>query len=213
MVKMKSSPAEEAVIQQYITALGALTVWWASLENTLLHVVERLAGVDQLTTECLLDKIERASGRAEVVKKLALRPGPPSEEWQDFMVDICDLIANDWAGARNRLMHDDWTFNEAAVTRTRPGKKIGKAEAGGRKTLLPLPPSTLTHWEIYDLTEKVMHASVHLTMLSNAYRTWKRTGRPTRVPGQAVWLSKDNLPALYPQDGAEQPNPLQSSEA
>lgn len=213
MIKTESSSEEETVIQQYITALGSLIVWWASLENTLLHVAERLAGLDQLTTECLLDKVERASGRADIVKKLALRPNPPSHEWQDFMVDLCDLIANDWGNARNRLIHDDWTFNEDAVTRTRYGKKIGKAESHGRKALLPLPPSTLTHWEIYDLTEKTMEASVHLMMLSNAYQVWQTTGRPIRVPGRAIWLSKGNLPSLYPHGATEQPSPPQSSEA
>jgi hypothetical protein len=200
MVKTEASPAENDVIDRYITALGALTVWWASLENSLLQVVQRLTGSDDLTTECLLDSLERASSRAGIVKKLALRPSAPSEKWQDCIVDICDLIANDWGTERNRLVHDDWTFDEQSVSRMRFGRKIGKEQAKGRKTLLPLPPSMLTHWEIYDLTEKVMHASLHLLFLSMGYEVWQRTGKIPEVPEQAIWLSKNNLPTLFPRD-------------
>lgn len=200
MIKTKASPEEESVVQQYITALGALTVWWASLENTLHHVIERLADVDALTAECLLTNFEKASGRAGIVKMLALRPDPPSHEWQDCVVDICDLICNAWGSDRNRLIHDDWTFNEQAVIRSRSGRTIGKTnEPNPRKTLLPKPPSTLTHWEIYDLTEKVMHASLHLLFLSSSFVRWRKTGHIPEVPQQAIWLSKNNLPALFPQ--------------
>lgn len=197
MVKTESSPAEDAVLQPYITALGALTVWWASLENTLLQVAERLAEVDEITAECLLDQVKGAGSRAAIVKKLALRPNAPFDAWQDCVVDLCDLIAISWAPDRNRLIHDDWTLNELAVSRIRPGKKVGKLEPGDRKTLLPLPPSELTHWEIYDLTEKVMHASIHLLFLSLGFKIWRQKGTLPDVPPQAIWLSKDNIPALF----------------
>lgn len=200
MVRIESSPIEEAIIQRYITALGALTVWWASLENTLLTVAERLAEVDELTAECLLDNVERAGSRAGIVKKLALRPNMPSDEWQDCIVDFCELITEAWAPQRNRLTHDDWTFNDFAVARSRAGKKVGKKEPGERKTLLPLPPSQLTHWEIYDLTEKVMHASLHLLFLSLGFKVWREEGTLPSVPAQAIWSSKNNLPALFPCD-------------
>jgi hypothetical protein len=210
MAKSESSPTEDEVIQPYITALGALTVWWASLENTLLHVAERLTGLDELTTQCLLDNFERASGRASIVKKLALRPNPPSEVWQDCIVDLCDLISNEWGNERNRLIHDEWNFDERAVSRSRAGTKIGKSKAHGRKTLLPLPPSKLTHWEIYDLTEKVMHAAVQLQFLSVGFTLWRDTGKPPRVPQQAIWLSKGNLPADFQQDESAPPAQPQS---
>jgi hypothetical protein len=200
MAKPESSPEEDTVIQPYITALGALTVWWASLENTLLTVVERLAGVDTITAECLMDRFEKASGRAGIVKMLALRPDPPSEEWQDCVVGLCDLISNQWGGARNRLIHDDWHFDEERVRRSRMGRTIGKPnEPKARMTLLPRPPSHLTHWEIYDLTEKVMHASLHLMFLSLGFTVWRKKGPIPTVPAQAIWLSKDNQPALFPQ--------------
>lgn len=200
MAKTESSPEEDKVIQPYITALGALTVWWASLENALVSVVERLAEVNTLTAECLLDGCDRASGRANIVKMLALRPNPPSEEWQDCVVDLCNLIGNGWGSARNRLIHDDWSFNEEKVFRSRVGKTIQKPNTlNARKTLVPKPPSTLTHWEIYDLTEKAMHATLHLMFLSLSYKVWREKGTPVTVSRQAIWLSKDNQPTLFPQ--------------
>lgn len=144
---------------------------------------------------------------------LALRPNPPSDDWQDCLVGICDRIANEWGSARNRLIHDDWHVRGDGVARTRLGRKIGKPdEPGARKSLLPLPPSTLTHWDIYDLTEKVMHATLHVMFLSLGFKVWRETKQLPNVPQQAIWLSKDNLPALFPRDEEEPSLPPQSSQ-
>jgi hypothetical protein len=183
-------------ISNYATAIGMLTIYWAALENSLLTVIERLLETDQLTADSVGTSIEKAAARAALIQRLVRRPGKaPSAEWVDCVAGMCEQISNNLGPARNRLIHDEWNVSETYVTRINRSVKIGKMSAHSAKTLLSnkATPSHVT--EIYELTSKVVHTMLHLSMLVLQYPKWRKTGEVPRVPEQAIQLSQGQAPS------------------
>lgn len=190
------------IIGEYAEAIGFMTIYWASLENALLLVIEALLQCDELTARCIGTSIEKASTRAALIQRLVLRPNEsPSTEWADCMTGLCNQISNVLGPERNRLIHDDWTPDEAAIKRTNLSVKIGKPASREAKALIQTDAAPSHVEAINTLTTKVVDTMVHITIQAHFYNRWKKLGQLPNIPEQAIRLSK-GLPATDPQSNS-----------
>ncbi len=200
---MTGAPSEDQeynLIREYAEALGLLVIYWASLENTLSFCLQKLASVDEWTSDCIATSIGKAEGRAGLIQRFALRPGhSPSDEWRDCVIGMCIQITN-LSEKRNRLVHDDWFAQEDVITRQNNAIKIRKLGAGETKSILKSVPVPSHVGEIADLTQRTALIMLHMPFLCTSYERWKHKGRPVTVPPQAIQLSMGILPASTPLD-------------
>jgi hypothetical protein len=200
------------LLGDYAEAVGILTVYWASLENALTSVIERLLRCDPTTARCIGASVEKAAGRAMLIQRLVLRPGEsPADEWRDCMLGMCDQIANVLGPKRNRLIHDDWGISEDAVQRHNPGIRIGKAGERESKTLLTYEAAPSHVQDIWVLTGKVIDVAFHIVMVSWRYHQWKNGGPYAPLHERAILVSKGTAPERHLPDGlGPQPQPKPS---
>lgn len=189
------------LINEYAYAIGMLTIYWATLENSLTTVIERLIGTNEITAECIASTVDKAAGRASIIQRLVLRPGEsPSGEWRDCMLGLCDQVASKLGPTRNRLIHDEWHPSAEGMKRRNATLRIRQPSAGEAKTLLR-NPAALSHIpEIEETTGLVVDVMFHLTMLSLGFLSWKKTGRIPAVPEQSIQASK-GIPRVLPPQG------------
>jgi hypothetical protein len=199
-------------ISEYATAIGLLTIYWATLENTLLVVIERLMPTDETTARLIGTSLDKAAARATFIQRLVYRPNSsPSPEWADCIAGMCNQISNSLAPKRNRLIHDDWLPRENIITRTNLALKVGKSSAFEAKTLIQNEAAPSHISEIYDLTSRVVSIMVHITMQSLLFTIWKQQGKIPKLPEQAIRASKGLPPDhVAPIVQALQPPPQSS---
>lgn len=188
-------------ISNYATAIGMLTIYWAALENSLLHVIERLLGTDDITASCIGTSLDKAAARATLIKRLVRRPNAaPSQEWADCISGMCDQIANQLGPSRNRLIHDEWHVRESEVVRLNRNVKIGKEGPRSPDTILSNSYAPSPVEEINNLTSRVIDTMLHLSMQALQFSTWRKTGKPPEVPQQAIRVSKGLPPNPHQHD-------------
>jgi hypothetical protein len=204
-----STPEDKSgqLISEYAEAIGMLTIYWASLENTLTHVILTLLQSDEMTASCIGASVDKAAGRAMLIQRLVLRPNEsPADEWRDCMLGLCDQITNNLGPKRNRLVHDDWNISETAIERHNTGLRIGKPSERAAKALLTYDKAPSHAPQIWKLTRQVIDVAFYITAVGLRYSTWKRSGKFAPLHERAILVSKGIAPARRQPD-LEVPTP------
>jgi hypothetical protein len=194
---------ELGLISEYAEAVGLLTIYWATLENSLVHAIQNLLQTDDMTAACIGASADKAATRAQLIQRLVLRPGEsPSDQWRDVMLGLCDQVSNSLAKRRNRLIHDDWELDSDVINRRDPTIRIRQPAAGEAKALVKNPAAPSHIPEIRELTELVIDVMLHMSFMTLRYGSWKKTGQLPEIPEQAVRASK-GMPRLRHQQDAQ----------
>lgn len=177
-------------MEDYASAVGLLVIYWATLENCLIDVTQSLLDCDDESAHSITSTIDKAVGRAMLIKRLCHRKSSPSDEWRDCLSGFCDRIANDLSPLRNRFVHDEWFPTVRGIIKRDRKLKIQKAASRQPSSLVFSATQEVDITEIYVLTDAIVKTMVYMQFLGSDYRRWKHEGRVPHIPEQAIRLSK-----------------------
>jgi len=205
-------PLPDDEYKNFVAALGHLCMFWAGLDRELNHLIGALLRITDEQAACIASEMNDVAPRCRLIKTLSYTVDVP-QAWRDTLVELSNLICNDFAPRRNRFVHDLLVEGGTVMTKTNRRTKIAKLESFGATQLLYDTVEDVTCHDIQELTIKTLMASARVaTARFDLESLWKE-GRfpesPQLSPADVQWTAQFQLQS----DAEEPPLPPQPSEA
>ena len=185
----ESELSEMKIMEEHGLAVGMLCMFWAQLDHTIVVLIERLLGLDEVTTACITSSARDTSHRCEIARRLVFLKAP-NDDWRDCLTGILNRVQNELANKRNRYVHDDWTIENAELIQFERQVKILKPQSREALKLIHSTPRTASTLEINNLSGLVIEMLIHIIFLGQGFETWSKTGQQPIPNEQAILLSK-----------------------
>ena len=101
--------------QKHYSAVGKVAVEWTRFEMRIAEMVRMLAGVNNKFGECITVQVANTARMLDALSALAELRSPGSAGKKPFKKRL-DRIQG-LAERRNRVVHDEWTFDPGVTTR------------------------------------------------------------------------------------------------
>lgn len=164
--------SDPAIFDTHCMALGRLCVAWATIDRQLNDLLGAMIGCTPATTACITTGSESVSARCDIMRRL-VHLEPLDEAWAGHVKKLLDLVSNDLAPKRNRLIHDYWSFSDGTIVRLDRRALTAKPEAKAQIELTYDTEHVTPPDEADNLTERVGQAAFMLHCALRDVRDWK----------------------------------------
>ena len=115
--------------QEHACAIGTICIQWALLDRTLDLLIEKIIGLDEPVTACLLSTSRDTSQKCEIAFRLSVQMVPDCA-WRECLFETIKIIQNKFCQKRNRFVHDELEFSETAINQFSRRVSTTKLQAG-----------------------------------------------------------------------------------
>lgn len=108
--------------------IGHLCSFWAGLDKTANSLIRVALDCEERQAACIATQLDPVASRIRLLKTLIVTTGQ-SAEWMDEALRWLNMVDGQLAPKRNRIIHDDWDFDDATPQLIDRRAKVGRSQS------------------------------------------------------------------------------------
>jgi hypothetical protein len=112
----------------YLRSLGRLCAAWSRLDRELNHAIAAVLKIDLAQAACIATEMNDVAPRCRLLKTLIYTIEAP-DDWRQTTSQLLNIIQNNLAPERNRLIHDYFGTSEEQIKKTDRRVRLIKPES------------------------------------------------------------------------------------